>query len=200
MPCGATLEIGWIPVRRTVERGDQVHHSDHLDVHVRLLPILEDKDQDAILRDELVDRGWTRQPDGSLTKPFGDAVATLAAGSSTIRVEVEASRAIKASATAAGRVREEDRAAQDAIATQAADEAARKLEVEREVARARLVRDNVDRLTRVHEQVEREVAEVVTATTKRALERRAAELGSVESVREGRDPEGGYELTITVRT
>ena len=90
MPCGASLEIGWIPVRRTVDRGEDVHASDHVDIAIRLLPILEQGAQETILREELELRDWAEQPDGSLTKTFGDVVATLAAGSDVVRLEVSA--------------------------------------------------------------------------------------------------------------
>src|SRR5688572_22581919 len=86
MPCGASLEIGWIPVRRTVDRDEDVEASDHVEIHVRLLPILEEKAQDAILEDELEKRGWTKEADGAMTKVFGDVVARLPAGGRTVRI------------------------------------------------------------------------------------------------------------------
>jgi hypothetical protein len=201
MPCGAVLEVGWIPVRHTVRKDDEVSEADHVDVHVRLLPILEEDAQDELLRDELAKRGWTRQPDGSMTKPFGDAIATLQRGGRTIRLAAEGSQDVAVEATAHGNIEDEsDSVRRTAIEERASKEAARKLEDAKAAARARLVRDNIDKLTRQHEKLEQEVTEVVTATTKRALERRAAELGAIESVREGRDAAGGYELTIVVKT
>jgi hypothetical protein len=200
MPCGARLEIGWIPVRRQVDLDDEVHTADHLDIDIKLLPILEGKAQDEIVREELAQRGWERQADGSMSKQFGDTIATLPAGSSTIRIAVEAKAAVKASASADGVAKEEDLAAQDAIGEQAAAAARKKLERAKDDARADLVQDNIDRILRVEQDVRADVAEVAKATTKRSLQRRAAELGAIESVVEGRDANGGYELTITVKT
>lgn len=200
MPCGARLEIGWIPVRKTVQRDDEVHAGDHLDVQLRLLPILEQEAQDAILREELAQRGWDRQADGSLTKSFGDVLATLPTNSSTIRLTVDSKQAVKASGSAEGTAREEDIAAQDEIGKQAAVEAERELERVKQDALADLVQKNVDRLLRVEQAVRDEVAEVVKATTKRSLQRRAAELGAIESMHEGKAKDGSYELTITVKT
>jgi hypothetical protein len=200
MPCGASLEIGWIPVRRTVDRDEDVEASDHVDIHVRLLPILEDKAQDAILEDELAKRGWTKEADGAMTKSFGGVVARLPAGGRTVRIEVKAETAITASATVEGRAKEEDLEAQEAIGRQAAAAAERKLKARREDALADLVRENIGRLEGVREEVEREVNEVTVAATRRSLVQRAAEIGSIESAVESRGAEGGYELRITVKT
>jgi len=200
MPCGARLEIGWIPVRKRVQRDDEVHAADHLDVIVKLLPILEQDAQDEILREELEKRGWIRQPDGSLTKTFGDALATLPAGSGTIRLAVEDDASVSAEAEVSGTAREEDIAAQDAIGERAAAEAENKLARAKQDAMAGLVQKNLDRILRVEQDLRAEVAEVANVTTKRSLQRRAAELGAIESMREGRAADGSYELTITVKT
>lgn len=199
MPCGASLEIGWIPVRRTVDRDEDVQESDHVDIAIRLLPILEKRAQDTILAEQLEKRGWARQPDGSLSKTFGDVVATLQPGGDSVRIEVSAERRIKASATATGRSKEEDIAAQDAIGAKAARDAEAKLAIARDNARADLVRENIDRLEGVQQEVAAEIAEAVTATTRRALEQRASEIGSIQSVVEKRG-ENGYEVEIVVRT
>lgn len=199
MPCGASLELGWIPVRKTVDKEDDVHTSDHVDIAIRLLPILEKAQQDKMLREELEQRGWVEQPDGSLTKTFGDVVATLPVDGDAVRIEVAAQRKVKASATAEGRAKEEDTAAQDAIGQRAEEAARTKLDAAKEQARQDLIQDNIDRLERVQEQVRREIAEVVTATTKRSLQARAAQIGAIQSVRENTG-EHGYELEIVVKT
>jgi hypothetical protein len=200
MPCGARLEIGWLPVRETVSKDDEVNVSDHIDVAVKLLPVLEPEALHEILREELERRGWTRQPDGSLTKPFGDALATLPAGSATVRLAVEDSAAVSATASATATVREEDLAAQAAVRTKAERDAETKLRHAANIARDQLVQKNLDRLLRVQEELHREVAEVANATMMRSLQRRAAELGTIESTQESRAEDGTYELTITVKT
>jgi hypothetical protein len=200
MPCGASLEIGWIPVRRTVKRDEDVHAGDHVEIAVRLLPILDQPALDTILRQELEARGWKRQPDGAMTKTFGDAVATLPANSDVVQLEVGAQQSITATATVDGTAREEDIAAQDEVGERAAARAEAKLAEQRELARERLTRKNIASLEAVQEAVQRELGEVTTAVTKRALEQRATQLGVIESSSERRTAEGGYELTIKVKT
>jgi hypothetical protein len=200
MPCGARLEVGWIPVRHTVRKDDEVHAADHLDIQLRLLPILEREQQDEIVRDELARRDWERQPDGTMTKQLDDVIAVLPAGGDTIRISVEDRTAVSATGSAAGTVREEDLAAQQAIADRAGAAATASLARAREDARADLVRRNIDRLLRVERDIRAEVAQIASATTRRSLERRAAELGAIESVTEGQAKDGSYELTIRVKT
>ena len=43
-------------------------------------------EQQAILEEELVEHGWTRQPDGALTKVFGDIEARLEPGGTSVRI------------------------------------------------------------------------------------------------------------------
>jgi hypothetical protein len=199
MPCGASLEIGWIPVRRTVDRDQDLESADHLDVHIRLLPILETKDQTEILEEELIERGWVKQPDGALTKTFGDVEARLEPGGMAVRIAVSTERSIKATATVEGRAKEEDIAAQDAIGNRAAREAEVKLDLKRREAEAEMIQENIGRLEKARETLEPEIAEVVTATTRRAIRQRAQQLGSIQSETEQRG-EHGLEVTIVVRT
>jgi hypothetical protein len=200
MPCGASLEIGWIPVRKTVKRDEDVGESDHVEVAVRILPILEQEQLDEILRQELEAHGWTRQADGSMTKSFGEALATLPAGGDTVRLESQSTRSISASATVETRVREEDLEGQAAVGDKAAQEAEARLAKARAAARAALVQQNIDQLVAVQEELQTELADVTTGATKRALETRAGQLGAIESMVESRGENGGYELTIKVKT
>lgn len=199
MPCGAILEIGWIPVRKTVKKEGDVDEHDHLELDVRLLPVLEGKRLGEILREELEKRGWKREADGSMTKPFGEAVATLEKDGTTIRLAVSGSRKVSAEATATGNTKEEDTKAQQDIADKAAELADKKLAAAKENARRALVRENVGKLEEVQGDLKAEVDEVTSATSRRALVERAGQMGSLESVNEKRTNEG-LELVIQVKT
>src|SRR5262245_13647619 len=110
MPCGLNAEIGWIPIIRKVDLDDEVKAHDHLEIGINLLPLTTPERLDGMVRDALAKRGWTRNEDGSMTKQFGDTIATLPAGELVIRIETEASRAIRATATAQQRAPEETEA------------------------------------------------------------------------------------------
>jgi hypothetical protein len=197
MPCGALLELGWLAVNKTVKRADEVSESDHLELDVRLLPVLEARRLGELLREELSQRGWTKNADGSMSKPFGDGVATLEKEGSTIRLVVKAKQSIEVEATATGRAKEEDQAAQQAVEDQAAADADAKLAARRRLAKEDLIRENLEKLEKVQGALQQEVDEVSAATTKRALVERAQQLGAIESINERRTQEG-VEVVIQV--
>lgn len=196
MPCGASLEVTAIANRE----GD-VEVSDHADLEIRVLPILPRERIDEIIRQHLREHGWEEQPDGSLHKQIGDAIAVLPPDSSTIRVTLSDETSVSVSAKARNLVAVgEEAQGQSAVEAKAAAEAERKLAAASEEAKRALEAKTADRLLKAWHEVRAEIDEVVNATTKQALQQRASELGSIESLEEGRDANGGYEVTITVRT
>ncbi|MEW5743568.1 MAG: hypothetical protein AB1938_31945 [Myxococcota bacterium] len=205
MPCGAVLELGWLPVSKRVTRDATVDEHDHLEVEVRLLPVLGEERLGEVLREELEARGWVRRADGALTKDFGEATATLEAESSTVRLEVRGSRDVSVAAEARGRVRTRDDAAtreatEADIEAAAAAKADGKLAVAAEGARREVVRENIEKLLEVQDDLRADVDAATSATTRRALKERAAQLGAIESVSEQRGDDGSLEVTIRVKT
>ena len=195
MPCGATLEVTAIANRE----GD-VEVTDHADLEIRVLPILPRERIDVIIRQHLREHGWEEQPDGSLHKQIGDAIAVLPPDGNTIRVTLSDETTVNVSARVRGRAQiGEEAAGQAAVEARAQQDADRKLAEASDEARRALEAKTADRLLKAWREVRAEVDEVINATTRQALEQRAAELGSIESIEEGRD-NGSYELTITVRT
>lgn len=195
MPCGAQLEVTAIANRE----GD-VEVTDHADLEIRVLPILPRERIDEIVRRELEAAGWTRQPDGALTKQIGDVEATLPAGSSTIRIRLSDETTVRVEAKVKGRINPGDEAGRAQVDARAQDKAERELAAAADDARRELEERVANQLLGVWRELRAELDEVVNATTRQALETRAAELGAIESIEEGRDSDRGYELTITVRT
>jgi len=196
MPCGATLEVTAI-----AQREGDVEVSDHADLEIRVLPILPRERTDEIVRAHLVERGWEQAPDGTLTKQLGDVLATLPAGSSTIRVTLSDEKSVRVEAQVKGRVQIADEAAGRAqIDEKAQAKAERELADASDAARRELEDAVANKLLGVWRELRAELDEVVNVTTRQALEERASQIGSIESIEEGRDKDRGYELTITVRT
>lgn len=193
------LELGWIPVRKSVKLGTDVAADDAIEIDVRLLPIIDETALGELLREELVRRGWSRGEDGSLTKRFGEATATLPAGSGTITLAIEGATSVSVDATEEGRGPEGDAAVEQAVQDRAQKTAERRLDVAAQNARRSLEQRNASELLAAEPDLRKDVNDAVNATTKRALERRAAALGTIESVKENNEGDG-YELTITVRT
>jgi hypothetical protein len=200
MPCGLNAEIGWIPIQRKVDLDDEVKTHDHLEIGINLLPLVARERLDSMVREALEKRGWTREADGTMTKKFGDAVATLPPGELVIRLGTEASRAISATATVTQRAPEETAEVQQKVEDAARKAAEAKLEKERRAANDALVRRNVEAILAVEPDVRAEVTQVVNEVTRGALVIRASELGRIESIEEDRDGDGRYGLRLTVKS
>lgn len=192
MPCDLQVEL----VQLSIQREADVEVSDHADLQIHLLPVLPRERLDDILREELVARGWTATEDGTLTKKIGDAVATLPPGSRTIRITLSSEASVTASAEANKRVA---RGTRDEVVREVEAQAASKLAAAAESAQRRLEEETAERLLTVWRELRGEIDAVTTATTRRSIEQRAAEIGTIESIEDGQG-EGGYELTITVKT
>ena len=195
MPCGATLEVTAI-----AQREGDVEVSDHADLEIRVLPILPRERTDEIVRAHLVERGWEQAPDGSMTKRIGDVVATLPSGSSTIRVTLSDEKSVSVKTQVKSRVAIGDAAAAAEVDVKAQEKAERELADASDEARRELEEAIANKLLGVWRELRAELDEVVNETTRQALEERASQIGSIESIEEGRDKDRGYELTITVRT
>lgn len=195
MPCGATLQVTAV-----ANRQDDVDHTDHADIEIRVLPVLPRERTDVIIRQQLRDRGWVEQPDGSLHKEIGEAVAVLPADSNTVRVTLSDQTTVTVTSQAKGNVAVTNEAQGRAqVEQRAAQEAETKLAAAAAAARKALEAKTAETLLKVWHEVRAELAEVVNVTTKQALQERASELGSIDSVTEARG-DHGYEITITVRT
>jgi hypothetical protein len=200
MPCGLNAEIGWIPIIRKVDLDDEVNAKDHLEIGINLLPLASRERLDSMVREALEKRGWTRGEDGTMTKKFGDAIATLPPGELVIRLSTEASKAIAASGQATQRAPEETEEVARKVSEAARKTAEANLERERRAANDALVRRNVAKILEVEPDVRAEVTQVVNEVTRGALILRANELGRIESVQEDRDAEGRMGLVITVKS
>ena len=195
MPCGAQLEITAL-----AQREGDVEVKDHADLEIRVLPILPRERIDEIIRQHLLEQGWTKGDDGGLTKQIGDVQATLPAGSSTIRITLSDEKRVSVEAKVKTRVAATEENAQAIVDKQAADKAAEKLAAAQDLARREMEEQVANQLLGVWRELRAELDEVVNVTTRQALEERASQLGAIESIEEGRDKDRGYELTITVRT
>jgi hypothetical protein len=167
--------VSWVSATGTAEGGDALRLS------LCLLNILDAAEMAALLREELAAEGWTVGADGTATKDLGDgATATLSADGSEVLLRAESTREVTAAGT-------------DAAGAEAALQAAVAVEAAR--AQATAARS----LTALEPDLRAAVGEAVQRVYVRALKQKAASMGTVESVREGTDADGGYEVTIKVR-
>jgi hypothetical protein len=147
--------------------------TDRTELGVALLGLLPEAEMQERLRAELESAGWKRQKDGSLTRSFGEATATLSPDATSIHLEIskETSRRV-APAAVAGTT---------------------------EALQKRLEKDLVLELTAQEGEMRAEVDAAVQRTYAGALKEKAARLGAIESVTEGRSADGNEEIVIKVR-
>jgi hypothetical protein len=192
------IQLGWLSVRRTVSLGDDVTEGDHIEIAVYLLPLADPASLAEWVRGALEKQGWTREADGTMTKTFGEARATLARDGSKVTLAAEGGLAVRVQASAEKTGEEVQAAAEAESAARA--EATRRLEEAREGARRQLVADNERKILEAEPTLRREIDQAVNEATKVALERRARALGTIENVNETTDEDGRYRLRIEVRT
>lgn len=204
MACGLNLELGWDGIGRVVrskDATDTVHVEDAIRLDVRLLPILPEDAMKALLREQLREKGWIDQPDGTLVRVLEDgAEATLEADASAVTVRVKSARTVQTTVQVTVTNKDKtdaqvEKEANAALAVAAADRLKGLSAQERE----RMEREHVKTLTAREPEVRAELQEALNRTYRKALEQRAREIGEVESLKESGDARGSYEVTIVVR-
>lgn len=185
MSRGYRIRMGasaWRPVPTVRDATTQVERSDAFDMDVGMLEILPEAEMVALLRQRLAEDGWSEGQDGSgsMQRRFGAVTVTLSPDGRTLTAKATANREVKVRGAS-----EADAAGKLAQASQRA---------ERELAQE---------ATRQLGAVEAEIRAGLQAALQKvyveALQRKAAAMGEVESVHEGRGADGELELTIKVR-
>ena len=167
--------VNWVTASSTVTT------SDTLTVGVSLLGILPEAEMAAMLRDELTRAGWSRGEDGTLTKALGELTATLDAGAAKVTVTASAENAVSARGRNKG-------------------DADTQLLEARSKERERLLTGLAKRLSAAEPDLRAKMGEAVQRVYVEALHKKAASMGTIESVHEGTGSDGEYEVTIKVRT
>lgn len=168
-------QVAWVTVQSTVTARDR------LTLKLALLGILGAGEMAALLREELRREGWAPGALGTLVRTVEGMQATLSADATEVTVTGEDA------ATVDVRAMGKD-AADMAVRTRGQD------------ATARMTRDLKARLTAVEPDLRARLGDAVQRTYTEALRRKAASLGTVESVQETRGADGEVEVTIKVKT
>lgn len=158
----------------------RVEQSDALALDVGMLSILSEGEMTEMLRERLVEDGWSREGDGSLRRSFGDVSVELAPDGRTVTARASAGKDVKVRATS--EVEANDKLARAAKSA------------ERELTRAA-----AERLGAAEADIRAALQAALQKVYVEALQRKAAAMGQIESVHEGRGDDGELELTIKVR-
>jgi len=147
---------------------------------VGVLEILPEAEMLELLRGRLAEEGWKRDADGGMSRSFGQVSARLTPDGRSVEAKVVATREVSA------------RGVTDA-------EAKAQLRGAEKAAEAELARTASARLQAAEGDIRAAVQGALQKVYVEALQRKAAALGSVESVQETRGADGELELTIKVR-
>ncbi|MCY1060863.1 hypothetical protein [Nannocystis sp. SCPEA4] len=169
----------WRPVTYH-DAAKQVETADAIEMDVGVLEILPEAEMTALLREELAAAGWSKGQDGSMTRNSGAVEVTLSPDGRTVTARAAASRQVTSRATS------------EAQAASRLEEAGKRAErdLAEEVAR---------RLGAQEGEIRGELQAALQKVYVQALRQKAASMGQIESVHEGRGADGELELTIKVR-
>lgn len=198
MPCGMNLELGWEGLGRIVrskDRSQDVSAQDEIHIDVRLLPVLPEDEMREILRRVLEGDGWSRQPDGSLTKTIDGVQAELDADASKVVL-----RAVEKKTVTVTERRGFDKDTSDEQIDKELDEGAKtQLDRAAKAEQEALSRAAVAKLLGAEPTLREQIQTALNKVYREALEKRAKQLGAVEWVKEQGDPGGNYEVTLVVK-
>lgn len=166
--------VTWLNSSRTVT----AHNS--LRLRLEILAILPEGDMHELLREELLRDGWVEQEDGSLELVLEGLSARLPKGAKEITLSAESRARVDARGLSEGEV-------------------SKALDTASERAQTQLQDDVGLRLTKAEPTLRVRVDAVVQRLYLRALQRKAASLGEIESVREEKGQDGEYEVVIKVK-
>jgi hypothetical protein len=174
MPSPNWRPITWHDAAKKVETADAI------EMDVGMLEILPEAEMTALLREELAAAGWSKGQGKAMTRTIGEVVVELAPDGRTVTARTTAAREVTTRGTS------------EAQAASRLDDAGKR--AERELAQV------VSRRLAAQEgEIRGEVQAALQKVYVAALRRKAASMGQIESVHEGRGADGELELTIKVR-
>jgi hypothetical protein len=198
MACDMELQVGWAALRRTMRAINiegQVSTSHEIHLQVRVLPILDDAVMRQILKQVLQERGWRENPDGSISKAVGEATATVSADGAEVALTLQKNTNIVVTARVEAKRDSSESDLQKAARAASSGELSKKKESETQ----RQSEEALKELTTLEPLLRAQLQEALNQIYKRALEQKAAQLGSIEPSLEKQEPNGSYEVTIIVR-
>ena len=181
--------------RITVKESESRHlkAGDEIGTRLEILEILPPEDMATLLKDELKNRGFEEQEDGTLLRRDGDVTVRVdpCSGEVTVKAESEAtvSQEAKRDATGFNDVGPNESTLRDRVKEQLKQDLDKKFEQEQ----SRLQNQATEQLEKKLQELQPEISEVVNKVTRDALKQKAQQLGTVKEVSE--DAETGS-LTI----
>ena len=183
--------------RITVKESDTRHlkAGDEICTQLEILEILPPEDMATLLKNELTNRGFAEQEDGTMTRKDGDLTVTVdpCSGQVTVKAETEetVSQEAKRDATGFNDVGPNESNLRDRVRDQLRQDLDKKFEQSQSQLQTRATEE----LEKHLQEIQPEVSQIVNQVTRDALKQKAQQMGTVTEISE--DAESGS-LTIKV--
>lgn len=168
---------------------------DEISTCLEILEILPPEDMATLLKNELKNRGFEEQPDGTMARKDGGLTVTVDPCSGEVTVKAEAAAKVgleaKRDATGFNDVGPSESALRDRVKEQLKQDLEKKFEQEQ----SKLQTQATEELERHLTELQPEISAVVNKVTRDALKQKAQQMGTVKEISE--DAESGS-LTIKV--
>jgi hypothetical protein len=168
---------------------------DEISTCLEILEILPPEDMATLLKNELKNRGFEEQPDGTMTRKDGDLTITVDPCSGEVTVKAEAAARVDAEAKRDATGFNDVGPSEGALRDRVKDQLKQDLEKKFEQEQSKLQTQATEELERHLQQLQPEISEVVNKVTRDALKQKAQQMGTVKEISE--DAETGS-LTIKV--
>jgi len=166
---------------------------DEIGTRLEILDILPPEDMGTLLRNELKNRGFQEQDNGTMTRSDGTVTVTVDPCSGEVTVQAQAEETVnqeaKREASGFNDVGPNEESLRGRVKEQLKHDLDKKFEQEQ----SRLQSEATEQLERHLQKIQPEISEIVNKVTRDALKQKAQQLGAVKEISE--DAETGS-LTI----
>jgi hypothetical protein len=184
--------------RITVKESDTRHikAGDEISTQLEVLEILPPEDMATLLRNELKNRGFEEQDDGTLVRKDGDVTVTVdpCSGEVTVKADTEETVSQEARRDASGfnDVGPSETSLRDRVKDQLKQDLDKKFEQEQ----SRLQTKATEQLETHLQEIQPEISEIVNKVTRDALKQKAQQMGTVKEISE--DETGNLTIKVEV--
>jgi hypothetical protein len=182
-----------ISVKEAVTR--EIKAGDEICTQLELLEILPPEAMGGLLRDELQQRGFTENEDGTLTRVEGDVTVTVDPCNGEVSVKASAEKTVTEQGTREATAWNDVGPGRKSVETQARDQLKKDLDKKIDKEQEKLQEQATAALEKELHDLQPELAEIVNKVTRDALKQKAAQMGTIMEIAE--DPNSGS-MTIKV--
>jgi hypothetical protein len=166
---------------------------DEIGTQLEILDILPPEDMATLLRQELKNRGFDEQEDGTLSRNDGAVTVTVDPCTGEVTVKAQAEETVSQEAKREASGFNDVGPGEESLRTRVKEQLKQDLDKKFEQEQSRLQNEATEHLEKHLQKIQPEISEIVNKVTRDALKQKAQQLGTVKEISE--DAETGS-LTI----